>query len=163
MFLDKRKREDWESLCLLIREVENLNGDGIYQLPRLKVGVYALSEGSLDNTSEMKIFRYRFDGASEVCMDDTEFRQDIISLKFLGLVNLTREKRNEMKTEHYLIKTTSNGKALASEAEKTLSNENLKALKEVAKDLGNENLTVIDLMNKHGKNWMEKYTKYLIQ
>ncbi|MCD6368079.1 MAG: hypothetical protein J7L45_03275 [Candidatus Aenigmarchaeota archaeon] len=101
---------DWYSLCLLIREVENLKNDGIYQLPRLKIAVYALSKGSLDNTEEMKIFRYEFDGANEICMDDMELRQDIVSLYFLGLASFTREKRDKMKTEHYLIKTTDKGK-----------------------------------------------------
>ena len=157
-YIDPRKERDWAYLCLLLREAENLNKKGVYQFSRLKVGVYALSEGSIEGKLP-KIFRYKFQDADDVCMEDRELRQDLlVSLNFLGLVNVSREKREGMKLEHYVFRITQKGSELAIKGEIILKNEDeekLKALKEVAKDLANDELSCGDLMNKYAEEWMK--------
>ena len=150
---------DWGPICVLLSEVRD---NRVYQWKRLKIGLYALSEHSLDNQPSEKIVGYVFSDLCYEGMNDRELLRDMVSLQFLGLIKRYREKVGDMLTSHYWIELTSKGMLLAERTKQELDPQKMEAIKKVARDLSDLHITSRDLLKKYASNWMEKYTSKIL-
>jgi len=146
---------DWGMICVILSEARD---NRVYQWKRLKLGIYALSEHSLDNQASEKIVGYEF---SELCyegVNDRKLLKDMLSLQFVGLIKRYRVKEEGMRTAHYWIELTDKGMLLAEITKRQLDSPKMDAIKKVARDLSDLQITSRDLLNKYAPIWMEKYT-----
>ena len=149
---------DRDAICLLLKE----SGDKVYQWKRFKMGIYALSENSLDlKKKSSQIFSYKFDEGCYEGMSDKKLLKDIIALGFNDLIKIERVQRPGFKTEHNLYTLLEHGKILARRAEQNLSSEQISNLEQVAEDLKNEKLMAEDLLVDYAPKWSAKYTQII--
>jgi len=149
--------KDIERISYLCALVDQAGGE-VYQKQKFLNGVYALNN-SRDRKDDEQIFDYEFEGLATGGMTDKQLMEDIVSMEFLGLVKIKRDKRGDDKLEHDLIKITDKGMFEAAKAIRKLPYTKIKRIKEVAEDL--KVLSNNEILNKYGKEWQEWALKEL--
>lgn len=140
-------------LCTLLREA----GGEVYQRQRFINSVYALND-SLDRSGVEQIFSYEFKEGATGGMTDRDLMRDMVSMQFLGLMTVERERRGEDKIKHDVLRLTEEGK-IKSLMLGGLPIEKIKRLKEVYGDL--KELSNNEILEKYGKKWQEWFAEQL--
>ncbi len=150
-------RRDSEGICFLLKEC----GGSVYQWERLKIGIYALSEGRVDDLGLEKIFNYKFDELCYAGPADTELEEDVASMVMTGYICKKRVKLPGCRTEHEEISLLERGSRVADNFEYGLRIQQIKSVKDVAEKLGNSKIKVGELLNLYCPKWLDQTNKEL--
>jgi len=132
-----------------------LCGNEVYVYPRLKVGVYALSEGGkIEQNGLTPVFSYSFPDLSWDGPYDFKFEADLDAL-WMGGHRLIRShvQKEGCELEHSLYKLTEQGFETALIAEAHLTKDQLASLKRVAEDLREDKNSLTRLLSKYAREW----------
>jgi hypothetical protein len=146
-----QRYDNQRNILLLIHSC----GDEVYVYPRLKVGVYALSEGGrIEQNGFTPVLSYPFKELSWDGPSDEEFETDLDTL-WQTQVWLARERiqRAGCVTNHSLYKLTTEGMFRAYNAEMCLAEAQRASLKRVAADVGNNENSFYDLYVKYASEF----------
>jgi len=142
-------KDDLGKLCALLFACEGK----AYSFRRLKIVIYALSEGSKETLNLPKIFSYKFDGNDFAGPDDDDLRDDLQWLNDAGYI-LAKKTSLEKCSEHTLYELTEKGKEIGIIAFSQLDEESKKALFKISNDLKNlPEYPVAKLLEKYAPNW----------
>lgn len=144
-------QRDGEGVCFLLKEC----GGSVYQWKRLKIGIYALSEGRVDDLGLEKIFNYKFDELCYVGPADSELEEDIASMVMTGYIYKKRKKPSSYKTDHEEISLLERGIRVAENFENGLSRQQIESVESVAIKLNDVSINVEELLNRYCQKWCE--------
>jgi hypothetical protein len=136
-------------------------GKSIYSYSKLKIGVYALSEGGrIEDLGLTPVFSYKFPELSWDGPYDREFETDLFALCATEiLLSTVRMQREGFTTKHSLFELGYMGVHEGVFAKSHMTADQRKSLEQVAEDVKKEENSFMDLYEKYASEWDKQATK----